>query len=335
MLHGIHCIFPPPSVTNHPGEDPIAMKKLLQLEGMFQHTKEILGWKFNGKEYTITLPMTKANKILSKLEEMLKQKYTLFKPLEKMQGKLVHASLGLPGGKGLLAPIYTAVAKKKQSTIFTGNLRQCLKDWKLLILEISSRPTSVLELVPHPLQYVGYVDASKTAAGGVWVNGTCSLPQYIVWRLEWPQDIQNKEVSEANKQGTLSINDLETAGTLLAWLVFENIAPVSLQYVHTRLFCDNNSAVNWVTKRSTTTSTIAGHLLRALSLRLYINKAALLQITHIAGKENRMADMASRSFTDPIFTKANTSFLTSFNILFPLKSTSWKEFQLPKRTTSK
>ena len=40
MLHRIHCIFPPPSVTHHPGEDPIAMKKLLQKEGMFQHVKE-------------------------------------------------------------------------------------------------------------------------------------------------------------------------------------------------------------------------------------------------------------------------------------------------------
>lgn len=89
--------------------------------------------------------MTKANKILNKLEELLKKKYTMIKPFEKMQGKLVHASLGLPGGKGLLAPIYTAVAKKKHSTKISGNLRQYLKDWKLLILEISSRLTSVFE----------------------------------------------------------------------------------------------------------------------------------------------------------------------------------------------
>ena len=48
MIHGIHSIFPPPSVTGHSGGDPVSMKKLLQDEGMFDHNKEILGWNFNG-----------------------------------------------------------------------------------------------------------------------------------------------------------------------------------------------------------------------------------------------------------------------------------------------
>ena len=48
MLHGINCLFPPPSVTGHSGEDPIAQKKLQQLEGMFQYKKEVLGWDFDG-----------------------------------------------------------------------------------------------------------------------------------------------------------------------------------------------------------------------------------------------------------------------------------------------
>ena len=34
MLHGIHSIFPPPSVTNHHEEDPISIKKLIQQDGM-------------------------------------------------------------------------------------------------------------------------------------------------------------------------------------------------------------------------------------------------------------------------------------------------------------
>ena len=91
-----------------------------------------------------------------------------------------------------------------------GNLWQCLLDWKVLIKEISTRLMSVLELVPRPPHYIGYVDASKSAAGGVWVNGTKALDNFIVWRLEWPQDIQDS-LDDAREE-SLSINDLEMAG---------------------------------------------------------------------------------------------------------------------------
>ena len=43
MMHCIHSIYPPPSVTGHTGGDPISEKKLKQLEGLWEHVKEILG----------------------------------------------------------------------------------------------------------------------------------------------------------------------------------------------------------------------------------------------------------------------------------------------------
>ena len=113
MLFGIHCVFPPPSVTGHEGEDPIALKKLLQWEGMFQPIKEVLGWEFNGQNFTISLPSNKRDKIIRRIDDILRHKTTPHKPLEKLQGNLVHASLGLPAGRGLLSSVYTAVAKKK------------------------------------------------------------------------------------------------------------------------------------------------------------------------------------------------------------------------------
>ena len=335
MLHGIHCIFPPPSVTGHSGEDPIAMKKLLQLEGMFQPIKEVLGWEFNGLDFTITLPQKKRDKIISRLEMILQHRTSLHKPLEKLQGNLVHAALGLPAGKGLLSPLYAAVAKKKQSTKISGDLKQCLKDWKYLIKQIGARPTSVLELVPRTPHYVGYVDASKSAAGGVWVSGELPLQNYIVWRLEWPKDIQDAVVSNNNKKGHISINDLEMAGTLLAWLVFEKTCPTPLKYCHTGLFCDNNSTVHWIHKSSTTTSKIAGHLLRALALRRHIHQTAPMQVIHIAGEDNRMADVASCSFKDSKFTMSHKPFIDVFSSIFPLQTSCWIEYTLPKRTISK
>lgn len=54
---------------------------------------------------------------------------TALKPLEKVKAKLVHVSLGLTGRKGLLSPVYAAVAKKNVSIQLYGELQQCLKDW--------------------------------------------------------------------------------------------------------------------------------------------------------------------------------------------------------------
>ena len=334
ILHGIHSVFPPPSVTGHTVEDPIAMKKLLQLEGLFQHKKEILGWEFDGKNYTIALPTKKCQRINDLINETIKHKTANKKQLQKVQGKLIHAAMGMPGGKGLLSPIYRAVAKCNTTAPITGELRQCLKDWKIIIKEIAKRPTSVLELVAGDPQLIGYVDASKQAAGGVWISGTTQVAPFIVWRLQWPQDIQKLLTSSTNK-GTLSINDLEMAGTLLAWLVLEQITPIPLQHTHVGIFCDNDSTVSWHQKKSTSTSTIAGHLLRALALRLHIQLAAPLQTVHLAGADNKMADVASRSFNDPLFTKSNTTFINTFSQLFPLQSNSWREYQIPNKLASK
>ena len=120
-----------------------------------------------------------------------------------------------------------------------------------------------MELVPNTPNFIGYTDSSKTAIGGVWTNGNKSLSSQWVWRLEWPQDIQDQFMSKNNPQGTISINDLEMAGLLMGWLVLEHIIPETIQGAHIGLFCDNMSTVAWTNKHSTVTSTVAGHLLPA------------------------------------------------------------------------
>ena len=48
LLHAIHSVFPLPSVTGGTEEDPVAIKKLLQGDGLWDMQKELLGWVFNG-----------------------------------------------------------------------------------------------------------------------------------------------------------------------------------------------------------------------------------------------------------------------------------------------
>ena len=71
---------------------------------------------FDGENFTIQLPTDKVSKITDMLHKTIKQKTATLNQLEKIQGKLVHASIGLPGGRGLLSPIYRAVALQKPIT---------------------------------------------------------------------------------------------------------------------------------------------------------------------------------------------------------------------------
>jgi hypothetical protein len=59
LLQGIHSVFPPPLVTGHAGEDPIAMKKLLEGDRLWDTRKEILGWVFDSIHRCIELPADK------------------------------------------------------------------------------------------------------------------------------------------------------------------------------------------------------------------------------------------------------------------------------------
>ena len=47
-----------------------------------------------------------------------------------------------------------------------------------------------------------------------------------------------------------------------------------------------------------------------------------------------MADVASRSFSDEQFLTANTSFIQTFNTMFPLQQNSWKEYTLSTKIFS-
>ena len=84
--------------------NPISEKKLDKGEGLWQFRKEILGWLFDGASRCIELPQDKRDKIDKILKDMLRKGRLgkiLFKDFEKIVGKLRHASIGIPAGRGL------------------------------------------------------------------------------------------------------------------------------------------------------------------------------------------------------------------------------------------
>jgi hypothetical protein len=334
MLHGIHSIFPPPSVSQHAGEDPISIKKLAGGEGVFAFKKEILGWVFNGLNYTLYLPPTKTAKIISTIKATLQRSSITLNKLQKLIGKLMHASIGIPMGKSLLSPAFAAMRNNPETIDIKGYIAQCLCDWITLLQHISSRPTHVLELVNKPSTYIGYVDACGFGAGGVWFSGSSPLKP-TVWRIIFPKFVIANLVSSKNPQGFITNSDLEMAGLLCQWLVLECIAPQSLQHATAGMFSDNTPTVAWANKLSTSTSTIASYLLRALAIRLHVHKANALT-AHEAGKTNTMADVTSRSSRLKSYTTSQKSFLSLFSSQFPLpQDQCWTEFHLPSKWHSR
>ena len=125
------------------------------------------------------------------------------------------------------------------------------------------------------------------------------------------------------------------AWLLLAWLVLEKISPTTLKYTHIALLCDNTPTVAWTVRLSTSKSTITGHLLHALALHQQTQRSLPLLSTSIAGSNNQMADIASRSHRLPQLTNSNKPFCHIFTSLFPLpKPYSWKEYQLQEKWSS-
>ena len=211
MMHGMHSIFQPPSITGHTGGDPISEKKLKQLEGLWEHVKEILGWILNGANYTISLPEKKVAKIQATLRKLSKQKKIQLNDFQKIAGStLHHASMGIPGGRGLFTAIWSAMkgCKKNGWIKLTPDLKGIFSDFNWLFREIAKKPINVAQLVPTLPNCHGYSDACKYGAGGVWIlPGEDNKPRYIFWSVAFPLEVVRKMTLHE-----ISVNDLEMAG---------------------------------------------------------------------------------------------------------------------------
>ena len=150
------------------------------------------------------------------------------------------------------------------------------------------------ELVVGWPNFIGVVDASSHEVGGV-VIGELSECLPAVFRLQWPPDITANVKSEANPKGTITNSDLELAGLVLLWLTMEHVCgPLAEKRI--ALFSDNSPTVSWVQRMACHSSLVAKQLIRVLTLRFNLQKVCPITTLHIAGDQNSMTDIPSRSF---------------------------------------
>jgi hypothetical protein len=267
-LHTIHSIFPPPEATGHTnGKDSISRKKVERGDVRFAPSKEMLGFELDGKTRTVKLPQSKAETMVKEIKHLCKKKRVRLQRMQRIIGKLQHASLVMPCSKALFTPLYDAIKGNPQHVYLPvgGRVRLALRDAIALTLEAARRPTHVREIIAAQTGAIGNCDASAFGAGGVWYAGA-NLQQPIVWRVVFPLDIQHNVVSDDNPQGTLTNSDLELAAILLHHLVLEQA--MELRHQKTVTFSDNTPAVAWVSKMHTKAeSDVSYNLLRGIAMR--------------------------------------------------------------------
>ena len=96
-------------------------------------------------------------------------------------------------------------------------------------------------------------------------------------------------------QSQTRTSNLLVAGLVLLWLMMEHVfGPLAEK--HIALFSDNSPTVSWVQRMACRSSLVAKQLIRVLALRFNLQKVCPITALHIAGDQNSMTDIPSRSF---------------------------------------
>ena len=335
IMTGIHDVFPPSPTS---ADDPISHKKRLAGDAAWDVTKDILGITFDGDSKTLWLAEEKRDSIIQTLRTWLRASTRPtgipFIEFQSTMSKVRHAFLTIPSGSGLLSPFYALLASQPKTVYLAQNpdLAQSVRDCLFFLHDSVSKPTLCKNLIPDLPDFVGITDASGHGCGGVIIGERLGVPP-TVFRLAWPLAIRHSIVSSTNPSGTITNSDLEMAGLLLLWLVMEAVCP-TLTNAHVALISDNTPTVHWVQRMASKQSRIAMHLVRALAFRLQARRCSPLTPLHIAGVDNALTDIPSRSFgSEPRWACATDhDLLTMFTSLFPLPhQASWTVFVPSKR----
>ena len=189
-----------------------------------------------------------------------------------------------------------------------------LHDFRAIADTLRARPARFHELVPFgPPAVVGACDASQHGMGGIWF---AQDQPPIVWHSPFPLAVRRELVTSTNCRGTVSISDLELAGTIAHKHIITQALPTVAERPHW-MAGDNRASLAWATKGSATSTAARSYLLR-LNASLHQRHFRYVPFhDFIAGAANVMADDASRRWdlTDP-------QLVSHFNLHYP-QATSW------------
>jgi len=166
VLHGIHMVFPPPGPLDDQIDKPISVKKLKQRDSLWDIQEEILGWLFDVVTKCMRLSSNKVTKIQKSLLQTGCAKVIRSGELEKLNGKLMHTTIGIPNGQRLLLPVIATIATKGQTIWLNNDTKQALHNWVTLLdmanswhfAQIKFQHLQIMEdtAMHHKMEQVGY-----------------------------------------------------------------------------------------------------------------------------------------------------------------------------------
>lgn len=336
MGHGIHDVFP---TASDPSDDPMAFKKMERGDCLYDTTKDILGFDFDGVKKTLWLEDAKRELILTALASWCRratlERGTPFKEYQSIVAKLRHAFFSVPTGKGLLSPFNRLMKRQPPpTTVFfhtNPSLLAAVTECRVLLRASTKLPTRCKELVMAWPDFIGVKDASSYGVGGIIVGELMPCVP-TVFRLQWPADITKDINTPENRSGSITNSDLEMAGLLLLFCVMEQVCG-PLRERHLGLFSDNSPTVSWVRRMASRRSLVAEQLVRGLALRMKVAGASPLTPFHISGVQNAMTDIPSRSWgsVPDWLCNSHDDLRILFNERFPLPNkASWTVFQVSR-----
>lgn len=303
LLHAIDDVLRPLDDADPPSRrEPVSLKKLRQGDCSWGTIKLVLGWVIDTVNMTIQLPPHRVERLAEILDSIpTHQRRTSVKKWHKVLGELRSMSLALPGSRNIFSTMQNALSQSKGARVaLNKGVHDALEDFRDMYASIASRHTRIAELIPLLPIAEGHHDASGKGAGGVWFPAMHAIPRKgfkagipVVWRLEWPQYIVDRLITDKNPRGTLTNSDLELAGGLLHLEALVQTFDTRERTILSK--GDNLNTTFWERKGSTSTDKPPAYLLRLFGLHQRYHRY-VPRFDYISGPSNPVADALSRDF---------------------------------------
>ncbi|KAI2503277.1 adenylate kinase [Fragilaria crotonensis] len=321
-LNAIDDVFRPLESGDPPHRtEPASVKKMLKGDAFWSTWKRILGWDIDTVSETLHLPPHR----VARLQEILSW---LRPPTKRLPVKRWHQLLGelRSMSPALFSILQEALSRGDRHRVRLNQaVYDTATDFSVLVEAVATRPTRLRELVPTAPSDVGACDACQAGMGGVWFDAVDPTAAPIVWRHRFPPRIASSLITATNKTGSVSISDLELAGTIAHKDVLARHRNVAERTIW--VASDNRAAISWSAKGSSTSVDARAYLLRYNAFHQRAHRY-VARHHYIPGPVNAMADDASR-----LWTLSDAALLTHFNTSYP-QATSWQMLHLSPETSA-
>ena len=227
----IHIFFRPLDKVEHLLRNLAISASKLQAEGRLEETKTLLGWLYNTRQLSISLPTNKFKSWSDGIRSIIRTKQSSFKELDTLVGRCNHAAYVIPTARHFLSRIRALKTASRYRRI-TSIPRHVISDLQLWLDFLKSAQNGIsMNLLSYRVPtHVYRSDACEHGLGGYSASGKA-------WRLIFPSDL----LSRAH------INLLEFIVSIICiWIdIINNEIPPESCLLS---MGDNTSAVGWLKK---------------------------------------------------------------------------------------